>query len=72
MRYKVGQYLSRKRSPNIVAQVTHIIDNRVTIQQLKSIGNRHALGELYLNANYDIIGDDEDLKMYLMGRSLNE
>ncbi len=73
MIYKVGQYLSRKWTPTIIACVVEI-NSRGGIRILR-IGSSSAgalLSADWIHENYDIIGDEEDLRMYLMNRSLNE
>ncbi len=73
MVYKVGQYLVFKLKPTSIVRVV-VINSRggIRTQSIDGLTRSMTLNADWVYEHYDIIGNQEDLRMYLMNRSLNE
>ncbi len=71
--FKVGQYLVFKKKPTVIVRVVEVNSREgVRTQRIDGSIRSIILNADWMHEHYDIIGDDEDLRMYLMNKSLNE
>ncbi len=71
--FKLGQYLVFKLKPTSIVRVVAInCRGGIRTWRIGGLTRSITLNANWVHENYDIIGDEEDLRMYLMDRSLYE